>query len=188
MKKIETSLQDSFLLESQKLEDSRGFFMETWNHKKFGLPQFVQDNHSKSFQGVLRGLHYQIESKSQGKLVRCTQGAVHDVIVDLREYSSTFGKWYSIELSRPELQLWIPAGMAHGFYTLSKNAEVQYKVTNYYDPLYERVLKWNDKKLGIIWPFVKDPIISYKDINQAKSFEKCEKFIQEEVVINENKR
>jgi len=188
MKKIKTSLQDSFLFESQKLEDSRGFFMETWNHKELGLPQFVQDNHSKSFQGVLRGLHYQIDSKSQGKLVRCTQGAVHDVIVDLREDSSTFGKWYSIELSRPELQLWVPAGMAHGFYTLSKNAEIQYKVTNYYDPAYERVLKWNDKKLGIIWPFVKDPIISDKDINQAKSFEKCEKFIQEEVVINENKR
>ena len=178
MKQIKTSLQDSFLFESKKLEDSRGFFIETWNHMKFGLPQFVQDNHSKSFQGVLRGLHYQIDSKSQGKLVRCTQGSVHDVIVDLRENSSTFGKWYSIELNKPELQLWVPAGMAHGFYTLSESAEIQYKVTNYYEPAYERVLKWNDKKLGIVWPFVKDPIISEKDMNQAKSFEKCDKFIE----------
>ena len=188
MEKFKTSLQDSFLFESQKFEDSRGFFLETWNHKVFGLPLFVQENYSKSFQGVLRGLHYQIDSKSQGKLVRCSQGAVYDVIVDLREYSSTFAKWYSIELNRPELQLWVPPGMAHGFYTLSENAVIQYKVTNYYEPSYERVLKWNDKKLGIIWPFVKDPIISDKDINQAKSFENCEKFIQEEVVINENKR
>ena len=179
---IKTSLSGCVIIEPDVYGDDRGFFLETFQQKRYAdlaqisLP-FVQDNHSKSLQGVLRGLHYQINSKSQGKLVRCTQGAVHDVIVDLREDSSTFGKWYSIELSRPELQLWVPPGMAHGFYTLSKNAVIQYKVTNYYEPAYERVLKWNDKKLGIIWPFVKDPIISEKDINQAKSFEECEKFI-----------
>ena len=177
MEIIKTSLQDSFLIESKKFEDTRGYFMETWNHKEFGLPLFVQDNHCKSFQGALRGLHYQVNSNSQGKLVRCTQGAIYDVIVDLRENSTTFGKWYSVRLNRPELQLWVPPGMAHGVYTLSKSAEFQYKVTNYYQPAQERVLKWADKKLGIRWPFVKDPIISSRDINEAKTFEKCEKFI-----------
>ena len=175
MKKTQISLQDSFLFESQKFEDERGYFMETWNYKKFGLPTFVQDNHSKSYQGVLRGLHYQ-KNNSQGKLVRCSQGAVFDVIVDLRTSSSSFGRWFGIELAKPELQLWVPPGLAHGFYTLSKTAEIQYKVTNYYDPSSERVLKWNDKELGITWPFNKDPIISCKDKNHAISFDKCEKF------------
>ena len=177
MKKIKIPLQNSFLFESEKFQDERGYFMETWNQEKFGLTAFVQDNHSKSIQGVLRGLHYQIEPKSQGKLVRCTQGIVYDVIVDLRKYSSTFGKWFGIELKRPELHLWVPPGMAHGFYTLSKHSEVQYKVTNYYDPLYERVLKWNDSQIGITWPFNKDPIISYKDFNNSKTFENCHKFV-----------
>ena len=116
MKKIETSLKDSFLFESSKFEDKRGCFIEIWNHQTFGLPSFVQDNQSISIQGVLRGLHYQIDPKSQGKLVRCTQGVVYDVIVDLRESSSTFGNWFGIELNKPELQLWVPPGMAHGFY------------------------------------------------------------------------
>ena len=151
--------------------------MEVWNKQKFGLSSFVQDNHSKSKQSVLRGLHYQIEPKSQGKLVRCTQGVVYDVIVDLRESSPTFGKWFGIELNKPEMQLWVPKGMAHGFYTLSKYSELQYKVTDYYDPLYERVLKWDDSSLGITWPFSKDPIISHKDFNKANTFEKCQKFI-----------
>ena len=177
MKKIKTSLKDSFLFESPKYKDERGYFMEIWNQKKFGLSTFVQDNQSKSIQGVLRGLHYQIDPKSQGKLVRCTQGVVYDVIVDLRANSSTFGKWFGIELNRPELHLWVPPGMAHGFYTLSKHSELQYKVTNYYDPLYERVLKWNDPNIGINWPFSKYPIISCKDFNKAKTFEKCQKFI-----------
>tara|TARA_B100000579_G_scaffold430871_1_gene445008 strand:- start:349 stop:882 length:534 start_codon:yes stop_codon:yes gene_type:complete len=177
MKKTKTSIQDSFLIECQKFEDDRGYFMETWNYKKFGLPSFVQDNHSKSYKGVLRGLHYQIKSKSQGKLVRCTQGAVYDVIVDLRLNSPTFGKWYGVELSRPELQIWVPPGMAHGFYTLSRIAEIEYKVTNYYDPSSEIVLNWNDKQLGIVWPIKKYPIISAKDLNHAISFEKCEKYL-----------
>ena len=164
MKKIKTSLQDSFLFESKKLKDSRGFFIETWNHKKFGLPQFVQDNHSKSFQGVLRGLHYQIASKSQGKLVRCTQGAVHDVIVDLRENSSTFGKWYSIELNRPELQLWVPAGMAHGFLSLEENTIFSYKCSGEYQPKYEHTIKWDDQDINIQWG-IKNPIVSNKDNN-----------------------
>jgi len=174
--KTQNPLQDSFLFESKKFEDDRGYFMETWNYKEFGLPEFVQDNHSKSFQGVLRGLHYQLESNPQGKLVRCTQGAVFDVIVDLRKSSSTFGQWFGIDLAKPELQLWVPPGIAHGFYTLSKTAEIQYKVTNYYHPSAERVLKWNDKELGIIWPFDQDPIISCKDKNHSISFDKCEKF------------
>ena len=177
MKKTKTSIQDSFLFECQKIEDERGYFMETWNDKKFGLPIFVQDNYSKSYQGVLRGLHYQIKSKSQGKLVRCTKGAIYDVMVDLRLTSDTFGKWFGIELSRPEFQLWVPPGMAHGFYALSEIAEIEYKVTNYYDPSSERVLKWNDKEVGIDWPFKKDPIISVKDLNHAISFKNCEKYI-----------
>ena len=177
MKKTQISLQDSFLLESQKFEDERGYFMETWNHKKFGLPSFVQDNLSKSFKGVLRGLHYQLNPKSQGKLVRCSQGAIYDVIVDLRKKSTSFGEWFGIKLDKPELQLWVPPGIAHGFYTLSKTAEIQYKVTNYFDPSFERVLKWNDKELGINWPIDQDPIISNKDLNQAITFNKCNKFI-----------
>ena len=176
MKKSLTSIQDSFLIEIERFEDKRGYFMETWNYREFGLPSFVQDNHSKSFQGVLRGLHYQVNSKPQGKLIRCTVGNVYDVIVDLRKKSSTFGKWFGIELNRPELQLWAPPGIAHGFYTLSKFAELQYKVTNYYDPSSERVLKWDDKQLGIVWPLNNKPIISTKDIKNAITFEKCEKF------------
>ncbi len=176
MKKIKTCIQGSYLFESQKHEDERGYFIETWNNKKFQLPIFVQDNHSKSFQGVLRGLHYQVDPESQGKLVRCTKGSVYDVIVDLRKNSLTYGKWFGIELRKSELQLWVPSGLAHGFYTLSKTAELQYKVTNYYNPSYERVLKWNDKDLGIVWPFQKDPILSHKDNYHAITFDKCEKF------------
>ena len=156
--------------------------MEIWNHQKFELPSFVQDNLSKSFKGVLRGLHYQLSPKSQGKLVRCSYGEIYDVIVDLREYSSSFGKWFGVKLDKPEVLLWIPPGIAHGFYTLSNTAEIQYKVTNYFDPVYERVLMWNDKQLGINWPIYKDPIISKKDLNQAITFDKCNKFTLKDIV------
>ena len=178
MRADETNIKGAFIITNNIFEDKRGFFMESFNEKVFanniGSFDFVQDNHSKSSKGVLRGLHYQIEHP-QGKLVRCTQGSIYDVIVDIREQSPTFGRTFATVLDRPEVQLWAPPGVAHGFYTLSEYAEFQYKVTNYYDPLYERVLKWNDKKLGINWPLNKDPILSDKD-KVGKSFDECEKY------------
>ena len=147
--------------------------------KTIGNIEFCQDNHSQSSNSVLRGIHYQSPPYTQGKLIRCTKGTIFDVVVDLRKKSSTYKQWASVELDEINKSLlWIPEGFGHGFLTLSDSAEIQYKVTNYYEPAYERVLKWNDKKLGIIWPSMKDPIMSFNDIHQAKSFEKCEKFIQ----------
>ncbi len=177
MQRKSIPIQDAFIIELEKFNDNRGFFLETWNFNKFGLPEFVQDNFSRSKQGVLRGLHYQEKSKSQGKLVSCTKGSVYDVIVDLRKNSPSYGKWFSITLDRPELQLWIPKGIAHGFYTLSETADFQYKVTNYYDPIAEKVLLWNDKSLAINWPNNINPIISKKDSELGKNFSECEKFI-----------
>ena len=177
MKKKPTPIKDVYIFELEKYEDDRGFFLETWNSKKFGLPEFVQDNLSRSKKGVLRGLHYQEKSKSQDKLVCCTRGVVFDVIVDLREKSSSYGQWFSMRLDRPDLQLWIPKGIAHGFYTLSDTADFLYKVTNYYDPLSEKVLKWNDPHLAISWPDQLNPLISKKDLELGKSFLECEKFI-----------
>ena len=177
MERKSTPIKDVYLFELEKFEDERGFFLETWNSKKFGLPEFVQDNLSRSKKGVLRGLHYQEKSQSQDKLVCCTSGVVFDVIVDLREKSSSFGKWFSIRLDRPDLQLWIPKGIAHGFYTLSDTADFLYKVTNYYDPLSEKVLIWNDIHLAINWPNTVDPLISKKDSESGKTFLECEKFI-----------
>ena len=170
MKKLKTKIEGSFLIEIKKFEDERGFFMETWNHKEFNLPIFVQDNYSQSKKGVLRGLHYQLQPMDQGKLLRCTKGAVFDVTVDLREDSSSFGKWFGIELNRPEQAIWIPPGIAHGFYTLSESADIQYKVTKYYDPASERVLLWNDPALRIQWPIDEPPRICKRDINEAKTF------------------
>jgi len=168
MNVIETSLKDAYIITNQKFEDARGFFMESFNLKKFekitGVSNFVQDNHSKSSKGVLRGLHYQIEHP-QGKLVRCISGTVFDVIVDLRKSSPSFGKWFGIKLSENNLQLWVPPGFAHGFYTLTDFAEVQYKVTDYYYPEYDRTLIWNDDNLGIEWEICKEPILSTKDSN-----------------------
>ena len=135
--------------------DSRGLFFESWNRKKYeeNLPdttQFVQDNHSESSQGVLRGMHYQIEPYPQGKLVRCTQGSIYDVAVDIRRDSKTFGKWGGVILSHEnKKQLWIPRGFAHGFLTLSEAAEVQYKTDGFWDKDCERSIKWNDKNLNI---------------------------------------
>ncbi len=179
MKKIKTALADVFLIEVMKFEDDRGYFMETWNAREFGLPDFVQDNFSYSKKGVLRGLHYQRLRKSQGKLVRCTEGTVYDVAVDLRQNSSTYSEWFGVYLNRPELQLWVPPGFAHGFYTVSDTATVQYKVTNYYDPISENVLLWNDPQLRIAWPFKNEPIMSKKDLLQAKTFLKCQKFLSD---------
>ncbi len=176
MKITETSLIDACLINVDKFEDERGFFMESFNEQKFlkelGFYEFVQDNHSKSSKGVLRGLHYQIEHP-QGKLFRCSQGAVYDVIVDLRRSSTTFGNWFGVELDRPELQLWVPPGFAHGFYTLTETAECQYKTTDYYYPQYERSLLWSD--LSIVWPFRAYPTLSEKD-EKGKTFEECDKY------------
>jgi dTDP-4-dehydrorhamnose 3,5-epimerase len=131
MKVVETPLIDASVITVDKYQDERGFFMESFNEEQFlkeiGSYKFVQDNHSKSSKGVLRGLHYQVE-KPQGKLVRCIQGAVYDVILDLRKSSSTFGLWFSITLDNPETIMWVPPGFAHGFYTLTDTAEIQYKM------------------------------------------------------------
>jgi len=183
MKKTETSIDGAYVIQVEKFGDERGFFMESFNHKQFqeevGDFDFVQDNHSLSTEGVLRGLHYQI-NHPQGKLVRCTQGEIFDVIVDLRVNSPTYRKNFTIKLNRPDLMLWVPPGLAHGFYTISAEAEFQYKVTDYYNPLYDRTLKWDDNDLGIKWPFYEywgypKPILSQKD-KRGLSFKECEKY------------
>lgn len=174
MKIIDIGLQDALLIEVDKYLDSRGFFIESYNEEKFGLEyDFVQDNHSMSHKGVLRGLHYQIKNP-QGKLVRCIRGSVYDVIVDLRESSKTFGEWYGVELDRPELQLWVPPGFAHGFYTRTDKANVVYKTTDFYYPEHERTLLWND--LNIDWHLDGMLHLSNKD-QEGKTFQECEKFV-----------
>jgi dTDP-4-dehydrorhamnose 3,5-epimerase len=163
---IRTSLPGVLRLEPRVFSDDRGFFLETFNAAKFreaGLPQeFVQDNHSRSKRGVLRGLHYQ-EPNPQGKLVRCTRGRVWDVAVDIRKSSPTFGKWFGLELSESNnVMLWVPAGFAHGFCALSDDTDVLYKCTALYDPASDRGIAWNDPDIGIDWP-VADPLLSPKD-------------------------
>ncbi|MEN0678087.1 dTDP-4-dehydrorhamnose 3,5-epimerase [Plesiomonas shigelloides] len=169
MNVIKTAISDVIICEPEVFCDERGFFFESFNHRLFeeaiGHPvTFVQDNHSKSLKGVLRGLHYQLPPHAQGKLVRCIAGEVFDVAVDIREKSSTFGQWVGVHLSgENKRQLWIPEGFAHGFYVTSNFAEVQYKTTHYYNPEYERAIRWDDKKLNIIWGNVHNPIVSDKD-------------------------
>lgn len=162
---------DVLLIIPDVFGDERGFFMEVYQSKKFveaGISaSFVQDNHSRSKQGVLRGLHYQIK-QAQGKLVRTIMGEVYDVAVDLRRGSPAFGRWVGVYLSAEnKLQLWIPPGFAHGFYVLSEWAEVVYKTTDFYAPELERTLLWNDRDIDIQWPFVDGqlPILSSKDKN-----------------------
>lgn len=167
MKVIETELQDVKIIEPKVFGDERGFFFESFNAKaweKCGITvPFVQDNHSKSIKGVLRGLHFQIK-KPQGKLVRVLQGEVLDVIVDTRIGSPTFGKWISILISSEKKnQVWVPPGLAHGFSVLSDTAEFAYKVTDYYDPTDEGGIIWNDPSLNIDWK-VESPSLSAKDI------------------------
>lgn len=169
MKFIPTRLAEVVLIEPKVFEDSRGFFMETWEAKKFaagGIPaQFVQDNHSTSSQWVLRGLHYQLRH-TQGKLVRVTHGEVFDVAVDVRRSSPTFGQWVGEYLSGANRRmLWIPPGFAHGFLVLSERVEFLYKCTDFYDPGSERTLLWNDPAVGVAWPLPAGvtPIISEKD-------------------------
>ncbi len=168
MKVVETSIPDVLIIEPKVFGDERGFFYESFNAAAFeaatGLKrQFVQDNHSKSQRGVLRGLHYQIQ-QPQGKLVRVVAGEVFDVAVDLRKSSPSFGRWFGTHLSaQNQHQLWIPEGFAHGFVVLSETAEFLYKTTDYYAPEHERSLLWNDPELGIEWPFEEAPQLSAKD-------------------------
>jgi dTDP-4-dehydrorhamnose 3,5-epimerase len=165
---IQTAIPDVLILEPKVFGDSRGFFFESFNAKDFanvtGLDvNFVQDNHSKSAKGVLRGLHYQVQ-QAQGKLVRATQGAVFDVAVDIRKSSPNYGKWVGCELSDTNhRQLWIPQGFAHGFIVLSQSADFLYKTTDYYAPAYERCIAWNDPTIGIVWPEGISPLLSIKD-------------------------
>jgi dTDP-4-dehydrorhamnose 3,5-epimerase len=172
MKATPTTIADVIILEPKVFGDDRGFFMESFSAKTFaeatGVQRtFVQDNHSKSARGVLRGLHYQIQ-QPQGKLVRVTSGSVFDVAVDMRRNSPTFGKWVGEILSAEnKRQLWVPEGFAHGFLVLSESAEFLYKTTDYYAPAHERSLLWNDPAVGIAWPLASSgitaPLLSGKD-------------------------
>lgn len=164
---IPTKLAGVLIIEPRVFEDKRGFFYESYNERAFsekaGLAHFVQDNHSRSSQNVLRGLHYQIQ-QPQGKLVRVIAGSVFDVAVDLRKSSPTFGQWVGALLSAEnKCQLWIPPEFAHGFLVLSETAEVLYKATDYYAPQHERCIAWNDPDLAIDWPLAAAPILSAKD-------------------------
>ena len=153
--------------------DARGYFMETYNYNDFkeaGIDvEFVQDNHSQSEKGVLRGLHYQLDPHAQGKLVRCVEGEVFDVAVDIRKSSTTFGQWVGVILSAEnKRQLWVPEGFAHGFMTLSDNAQFLYKTTDYYAPYSERSIAWNDPEIAIKWPMSDEIVLSAKDRQGVK--------------------
>lgn len=181
MKYIETSIPDVKIIEPKVFGDERGFFMETFRSDVFqeitGAKAFVQDNHSKSTHGILRGLHYQQE-KAQGKLVRVTSGCVFDVAVDMRRSSATFGQWVGVKLSADnKRQLWVPEGFAHGFYVLSESAEFVYKCTDYYYSASEVSVMWDDEDIAIDWPLVDDkkPLLSDKDKN-ALTFLDAPKF------------
>ncbi len=177
-----TKLSDVILLEPRVFEDERGFFFESYQRQLFtsnGIPaDFVQDNHSRSRRGTLRGLHYQIQ-QPQGKLVRVISGEIFDVAVDLRRSSSTFGEWVGFYLSAEnKKQMWVPPGFAHGFYVVSEWAEMLYKTTDYYAPKWERTLLWNDPTINIEWPLMDggQPLLSPKDavgalLNQAEKFD-----------------
>ena len=167
MQVIATNLPDVLLLEPRVFGDARGFFMESWNRQTFaelGLDlDFVQDNHSRSARGVLRGLHFQL-NQPQGKLVRVTSGAVFDVAVDLRRSSPHYGRWTGHELSADNHRmLWVPPGFAHGFLVLSESADFMYKTTAYYAPQWDRGIRWDDPEIGVQWPLQDAPTLSAKD-------------------------
>ena len=174
MKIISSKIPDVKILVPKKFKDRRGFFYESYNCKKFQKINgkkviFVQDNHSKSKRGVIRGLHYQKAPMEQGKLVRVVSGEIFDVAVDLRKKSLTYGKWFGIKLSSKNMkQLWIPKGFAHGFQVISNEAEVLYKTTNYYSPNHEFTLRWDDEFLNIKWNKNLKPLLSKKDLNSHK--------------------
>lgn len=180
MKVMRTDIPEVLILEPKVFGDARGFFLESFNAKAFrqatGLAvDFVQDNHSRSSRGVLRGLHYQLQ-QPQGKLVRVVRGAVFDVAVDVRRSSPTFGKWVGTELSEDNhRQFWVPPGFAHGFIVLTESADFLYKTTDYYAPEHERCIAWNDPAIGIRWPEGIEPKLSEKDqrgvgLGQAEVF------------------
>jgi len=168
MRAIETGLKGVFVIEPKVFGDVRGFFCESFNRREFSVAvgvdaDFVQDNHSRSRRGVLRGLHYQIR-RPQGKLVRVVVGEVIDVAVDVRRSSPLFGRWIAVRLSAENhRQLWIPAGFAHGFVVLSENADFLYKTTDYYAPEHERSVRWNDPALGVDWQIDFEPTLSARD-------------------------
>ena len=177
------NIADVLIVEPQVFGDSRGFFYESYNQNEFQQAigrsvNFVQDNHAKSSQGVLRGMHYQM-NHVQAKLVRVVHGAVFDVVVDMRSSSRTFGQWFGLELSAEnKKQLWIPEGMAHGYLTLSEEADFCYKTSDFWDPSSEQCLSWSDKKLSIAWPLTNlIPIVSDKD-NRGLGWESAPKFIE----------
>jgi len=181
VKFIATPLQDVYLLEPRVFGDQRGFFMETWNAATFRAAgfdlNFVQDNHSRSARGILRGLHFQTEH-TQGKLVRVTAGSVFDVAVDLRRHSPTFGQWFGVSLSAENKRmLWVPPGFAHGFYVTSEYADFLYKCTDIYHPASEKTLAWNDATVGIEWPVPagETPQLSEKDM-QGLNWDDAPKF------------
>ena len=169
MNVIKTEIPGVLIIEPKVFGDDRGFFYESFNEKAWceatGIDtHFVQDNHSKSSKGVLRGLHYQLPPAAQGKLVRCVAGEVFDVAVDIRRKSPTFAQWVGVHLTAEnKRQLWLPEGFAHGFQVLSDTAEFLYKTTNYYSPGHERSIVWNDPALGVNWPLVDDVKIAEKD-------------------------
>jgi dTDP-4-dehydrorhamnose 3,5-epimerase len=182
MKATPTAIPEVLIIEPKVFGDARGFFFESFNQQSFNEAigqhvEFVQDNHSRSVKGVLRGLHYQIQ-QPQGKLVRVVKGEVFDVAVDLRRSSGTFGQWVGVELTQDNhKQLWVPPGFAHGFLVMSDVAEFLYKTTDYYAPSYERSIKWNDAYLNIRWPVIDDvqPQLSAKD-ESGSSFADAEIF------------
>lgn len=167
MKAVATALPEVKIVEPQVFGDERGFFLEVWHAEKFAAmgidAGFVQDNHSKSAKSILRGLHYQLVNP-QGKLVRCTAGAIFDVAVDIRRTSATFRQWVGVELTAEnKRQLWVPEGFAHGFLALSDGAEVMYKCTAPYSPAHDRALAWDDPEIGVDWPLDGEPVLSKKD-------------------------
>lgn len=183
MKIFETSLPGLLVIDPAVHGDDRGFFLESWNARRFaeaGIEaDFTQDNHSRSVRHVLRGLHYQAGEHAQGKLVRATAGEVFDVVVDLRRSSPTFGRWHGEVLSAENFrQVWIPPGFAHGFLVLSETAEFQYKCTGRWNREAERTLAWNDPEVGVRWPLADgvEPILSVKDRDLAASLATCETF------------
>jgi len=181
LKVVNTKISDVKIIEPAVFGDARGYFMETWSSQKFqqqGLDiDFVQDNHSRSPQGILRGLHYQMKN-TQGKLVRVVTGKVFDVAVDIRKSSTTFGQWVGVELSdENHRMLWVPPGFAHGFYVMSEQADFLYKCTDIYAPQHERCIQWDDAEIGIDWPLIdgQPPTLSDKD-QQGSSLSDAEVF------------
>lgn len=177
MKITPTAIPEVIILEPDVFVDDRGFFFESFNQKRFEeavgrTVHFVQDNHSKSVRGVLRGLHYQLPPRTQAKNVRVIHGEVFDVAVDIRKSSPTYGEWVGVRLtSENKKQLWIPEGFAHGFVTLSSTAEILYKTTDFYAKDYERTIIWNDTELGIAWNLPTEPLLSMRDSHGTSMFE-----------------